>query len=512
MAQIPAVVLSLLYSVRRRLRVAWLVAALQWLAPGIAVATLVVVLVGRVRPWVWPERVALGFPLAALVVMAIAATIIRIPLHAAALVADRGFDTRDTFSTALDVDNGAFTDRIHARACALAANRRGRDALALRLLVRRLAFAALVAAAAIGLALVDNPQDRVRVQQSSDAAAVQAAADNLRAEAAALAERATNAAERAVADELTSAANELDRTTELTKAEEILRRTEANFAQQVPHDVLAAKAATKGLARSLAGEPLAGGTASGTAQQFTDAAASLQEATPAQQQDLAERLSELAESQRVGDPATAQALAGAAAALKAGDTRTASSQLRAAAAAANATAAKVAAAQAARTGGAAAANAAGKLPGSGKGAGAGTGAGTGAGAGTGTGLGSGNPSGNVSGGGSGGGQPGQGGAGTSGGTSGQGPSSGEIPQLGDVNLPVGSDGEQINAGGTPTGEPGEIVGKGDGPTQGGSVRTPVSNVLPTYTAQALDALNRGAVAPTDRTLVTNYFDELAGQT
>ena len=75
--------------------------------------------------------------------------------------------------------------------------------------------------------------------------------------------------------------------------------------------------------------------------------------------------------------------------------------------------------------------------------------------------------------------------------------------------PASNDGEILNAGGSANGKPGEVVGKGDGATQGGTVTVAVADVLGSYRAQALDALDRSVVSPADRNLVTAYFDRLA---
>jgi hypothetical protein len=74
---------------------------------------------------------------------------------------------------------------------------------------------------------------------------------------------------------------------------------------------------------------------------------------------------------------------------------------------------------------------------------------------------------------------------------------------------VGAD-DQVQVSGTGEGE-GRTVGRADGPTQDGVRRTPVADVLPAYTAQATEALDRAAVPPSVRDLVRAYFDALAGK-
>ena len=93
---------GLLRRVRRRLRLTWFVAVAQWLGPAIAVAALVVVALGFVRPWSWPEPAALVLAGGSVVAIALAALIVRITPAVAARAADRGLATHDAIATALD--------------------------------------------------------------------------------------------------------------------------------------------------------------------------------------------------------------------------------------------------------------------------------------------------------------------------------------------------------------------------------------------------------------------------
>jgi hypothetical protein len=52
--------LALLAAVRRRLRLAWGVATAELVAPVVAGVALMLVVVGRFRPWSWPEPAALA--------------------------------------------------------------------------------------------------------------------------------------------------------------------------------------------------------------------------------------------------------------------------------------------------------------------------------------------------------------------------------------------------------------------------------------------------------------------
>lgn len=530
MTAVTPEVQQLLVGVRRRLRISWSVATFYWLAPAVALVALLLVLVGRIRPWWWPEPAAVAAVAPAVAGIAAAAVLQRISLRRAALAADRSLRTHDAFSTALELEAkgvaGPFAQRVAVRAGELASRSTSREAIRFPRPGRRVGAGAAIGGVALLLALLANPQDAIRRTRATEQRAIEALADELETERAALAERATTDGERAVLDELTATATELRAAEDLTQAEEILRRASSDLSAQVPADLLAAKAASKGLAHNLEARPLGGGGGS-VASQLAEAAAGLDQLSPEEREALAERLAELAESQRVGDPTLAKELAAAASAVSSGDTGKAAASLQSAANAAAATQARVANGETAR----AAANAAtasanranqaraqgqGKGQGAGQGAGQGQGQGQGAGQGEGQGQGQGqgsgggSPSGVVSGQGSGTGGRSQGGQGRPGGQAEAGPASAEKPQLGDLNLPPeATDGETMNAGGTPTGDPGEVVGKGDGPTQGGTVTVAVSDVLPSYRDQALDAIDRTAVSPADRQLVTDYFDQLA---
>src|SRR5207253_459461 len=111
-------------------------------APAIAATVLAFVLVGRVRPWAWPEQAALLLVAAAVPVLAVAGVARRVPPGVAARAADRGLETGDAFATALELDagrlpDGPLADRVRRRAAALAAGRRAGDAVRFRLEGRR---------------------------------------------------------------------------------------------------------------------------------------------------------------------------------------------------------------------------------------------------------------------------------------------------------------------------------------------------------------------------------------
>ncbi len=68
---------DLLAGVRRRLRLAWGVATAQWIAPAVAGLALALVLAGRMRPWAWPEPVAVGLAVVAVAALVVAALVVK---------------------------------------------------------------------------------------------------------------------------------------------------------------------------------------------------------------------------------------------------------------------------------------------------------------------------------------------------------------------------------------------------------------------------------------------------
>jgi hypothetical protein len=397
------------------------------------------------------------------------------------------------------------------------------------------------------LAATHSPQDEARERRAAERAAVSSVSEWLAEEARRLAASPTEL-DRAVGAQLDELATALQETDDLEAAVEALRRAEEELAAEVGADLLARKAATQGLDRSLAEDPLSAGGQGDAAEQLHQAAAGLEDLDAAERAELAERLEQLAGAQELGAPEVAEALHAAAGALQAGDARGAASQLdRAAAAHAESSAAvnqqQAAAAAAARAGearrgleeagqaGADAAQGSGDgqgraqgqgqqgqgqgQPGQGQGQGQGQqgqgqqgqgqpGQGQGQ---QGQGGGGGNPRGPVAGGG-GSGNQGQGGTGRPSGGSG---GNGDEPVEGSVfdPPPFGAGDEIAVGGGTGAGD-GRTVGVEDGQTAGGAARVPVADVIDRYAEQATTAVDRPGVPPSVRDLVRAYFEQLAG--
>jgi hypothetical protein len=521
---------TLVSRVRTRLRWAWIVATLQWIAPLVATVGMLLVLTGRVRPWAWPERVALAVTVLALALVLLWAVALRIPRRVAAIATDVGLDTRDAFTTELEIDeHHPFAEAVRSRAAAIASGRHAGEAVPLRWRSRRLLATAAIGGGAIALALAPNHQDEVRAREAREQATLDAIADEVEEHADELEARpAPTAAELAAAEELRSLAEELRRADDLAEAEELARQAEAALRAAVPIDQLAKKTAARGLERSLSEHPLPGVPSNELAdaqQQLAAAADAVDGMTNAEREALAQRLEQLAEGQRLGDPDAASALDDAARALRSGATSEARASLGEAARAAGRTADSVssgetsqqAAAVAARAANRARDAASGRGDGDGDGQGDGDGDGDGDGQGNGAGGGQGgkgqgaqgSPSGNVAGAqdGTGNGQGGQGSSPNAGDSSGE-----DGPDLSGDGDATDGDGPQIDVGGTPTGDdPGDTVGVGDGPTQSGSARARSTQLPEEYRQRATQALGSAAIPPQLRDVITRYFDCLAGR-
>ncbi|HZI38099.1 MAG TPA: hypothetical protein VFF24_07315, partial [Acidimicrobiia bacterium] len=313
----------LLLAVRRRLRLAWALATGQLFAPLLAVLLVLLVVVARLRPWTWPEPVALVLGAIALPALVAAALLLRVSPVVAARAADRGLETGDAFSTALELDSGRLpdgplADRVRARAALLASGRRAADAVRLRFEPRRLALSGVLVLVAVGLAVLPNHQDDVRRRRVAEQELAKQEAEALRKAAQALPTGADGKKSEA-AKALEALARELERSSDLEKAKKAVEAAAAKLATSLDPNFLSQKAALKGLERALGTRPLPGAAGS-AAEQLRQTASQLAGLTPEQRKALADRLASLAATQTAGNPDAAQALSQAASSLRAGDT------------------------------------------------------------------------------------------------------------------------------------------------------------------------------------------------
>lgn len=548
----------LLRAIRRRLRLAWALDTVQLLAPVVAVTALVLVGLSWITPWSVPgERVALVIAIAAVVLVVVFALALRLPDRIVARAADRGLRTKDAFSTALEIpaDIVPFGDKIRERAVRLASGSRARDAVTLPWRRRPVVLAAALTPIVLALALTTSPQDDRRAEDERNRAAIDDAIDEIDDASEEISERpeATEALEQL--DELTG---ELAQTNDPAEAEELLREAAAELDRGRDPEALAERAATQGLESSVASEPLPGSDSStGASEQFEQLAGELDAMTPEEMAAAAERLDDLAATQEAGDPQAAAALAEAAEAMRSGNATAAAAALGEAAAAHASASASASATAALGEASAVAGQAADGLSGGGdpncrpetapgssvpeeledlpvcntSGSGDGNGDGNGSGSASGSGSGSGSGGGGAGGGGGGGSGGGSGGSGSGtiggvnsdgSGASGQGgqgqaadsqstngQSSDQAPDLDTVFDPAhGSGGDQLTVGGGAGAGDGGTIGTNDGPTNDGASRVNIAESVTDYAQEATSALDGAIVAPSDRELVTDYFDEL----
>jgi len=524
--------------VRRRLRLAWLADIAQTAAPFAAAGIAVVAFLDWVtgRP-VFDVR-AIGVVIAVVVVsLLIRAATIRISDWDAARSAERRLGLKDVLTTSLEFNDD--TDPLHRQiqrhaGHAVASSAAGR-AIPIPAHPDRLGKAAVLAVGALILSLLPTP---------GSSAGASTETQGVLAEEAAAVEQLADAVEKAaldnsdeVGDELRQLAEEIRNSESLEEALRALDRTEKQLEAGLDPRFLSQKAAIQGLSRELALRPLANDAPLDAASQLEALADQLEDLSPQELTALADRLEDLAAAQAAGNAGLANDLNTAASALASGSPTGAADALRSAAAnqrtglgdarqtqAINETLAALERVGA-RLGTAAnptqvaqgtgAGEGQGQTPGEGEGSGEGSGAGAGAGQGQGSGQGGqpGGGAGEISGV-----RGGTGGAGGQGGQGTVGSGSGDIDEARDVatssvfdpiveaastdQLQVGIDGG--------TGD-GAIIGQGDAPTEAGQALVPYTQDLPTYLADAADALAQLQLPPSLRDIVRSYFDHLAEQ-
>lgn len=524
-----------LRSVRRRLRLAWLAETAQAVAPFATGALALLAL----ADWLVPQRLtnltALGLVAAtATLGLLVRALTIRITDWDAARAAERSLRLRDVLTTSLEFNNASdpMHRHIQKRAANAISSAKPKRAVPIPSHPDRLARATGFAAAAAILALLpalggsSGASDAIQAILEEEAVAVEQIADAV--------ERADIENNDDISRELRELAAEIRNSESLDHALRALDRTERQLEAGADPRFLSQKAAIQGLSRELALRPLAGGAPLDAASQLEAIAEELADKSPEELAALRDRLQELAAAQSSGNPGLANDLASAASALANRSTLGARDALNSAAAsqrsglgearqtqALNETLAaldRIAARLGAGGNPSQLAQGAGSGEGTGQGQGAGQGAGQGSGRGTGQGAGQGQ-------GGQGGGSPtgqisgvrgGEGGAGGQGGEGTVGPGGEAIDDPRDVATssvfqPIleGNTADQVQVGIDGGSGQGSIVGRADAPTQAGESLVPYTQNLPTYLAEAADALARMQLPPSLRDIVRNYFDLLA---
>ena len=487
--------------VRRRIRLAWLVAAAQRWAPAASGTALVLVLASRLVSWPWLGLAALLVGTGTVVALMVRCLTLPVSVEAAARSADRALATNDALSTSLQFAGlaGAFGDGIRARADAAARRGDVRVAIPMRVRWRPPLAVAAASLAAVGVALFIDPASQVVSPRDIERAALAEEAEGLRARAEELAGNPLASPDQAaLAEQLQQLVEQLEQATDLDAGLAALEQARSELEASVSDYFLAEKSAVQGLNRSLEARPLAEGQG-GAAAQLEALGEALAGLSDQERAALAERLEALSVTQTAGNPVAAGALAAAGEALASGDLGQAAAALGEAAAAQQAGEASLLD-QTARV------NTADLLGDASARLESGQGQGQGQGQGPGQGQGAGMPSGSVAGASGGTGQ-GRGGQGTASGR-------GDSTVTGDSSAPTvwvpGGATDEQRVGGTSTSDESSIIGQGQALTGTSGARVPVDSVLSDYLDEAVESLDRGQVPPASRALVQRYFDIIAG--
>ena len=508
--------------VRRRIRLAWLAATAQQLAPYLGLLVVILFFVDWLTDWDAAPAfslAAVGGLAAALIVGALA---LRITDWDASRAAERGLAARDALTTALEFNDPQ--DEVHkaiqAEADAIAAGSDPSAAIPVKPKPERLRQLGMALAVALVLAFIppfgDSPALSVDVET-----ALEKEAEQLEEIAEAIEAQDLEKKEE-LAEELRRLAEELRAAQNLEEALDALEDSEKRLDALKDPNALAQKAAVQGLASDLALRPLVDGTSLDASSQLEELAQQLDQLSEPELRALEDRLRDLAASQAAGNPDLASQLSEAAASLEAGNLAAASQALSEAAASQRQGVSQARGQQAISEVQGALSATSSRLsgegtpgdPSGGSGEGQGgegqQGAQGGSGSGQGGQGGSAGPGGQISDVAPGSGDAsGQGGQGTVG--AGSGDDHGTAVDTNSVYDPAvtgpAADLLQVHISGG--GTLGDITGVKDTQTQEGEAIVPYATVLPQYLNEAADALAALRLPPGMRTIVQSYFDRLA---
>jgi len=516
------------------MRLAWLSATAQRFAPYLGLALILILALQWSTPFADGWLVAAGLVGTFLLALIIIASAIRITDWDASRAAERGLAARDALTSALEFDDP--DDDVHRliqiRAEHLVERSDPSRAIPFRADGSRLRQSGMTAALALLIGLLP-PLGSSTALSADIEAALDAEAAQIEKLAAAVAAADVETSDEIIA-ELERLAQELRDAESLEQALQSLDDADTRLAAKLDPAFLSQKAAVQGLARDLALRPLADGAPLDAASQFDHLAESLSSLSDPERAALADRLSDLAESQAAGNPELSGHLADASRALDEGDLSEARISLEEAARqqrtgfdqlggqqalvetsraldGARTRLSEEGAGQSGLADGGQGEDGQGQ-PGEGQGSGQGqSGDGQGQGAGVG-------------------GQPQDGAAGEITGVApGDGSASGDGGQ-GRIGADVGQDhgtdvetaevfapidegalADLVQVGIDGGAGEGDIVGRADGLTQRGESIVPYAQVLPEYLNEAADALGELRLPPSMRSIVQAYFDLLAAE-
>ena len=318
--------------IRRRIRVAWLSATAQQLAPYLGLIIVGMLLFDWLTRWnngvVFSLLAVAGFTVA----LAIGAVSKRISAWDVARAAERGLNARDAFTTALEFDDPS--DEIHrtiqTEADEIAAGSSPAEAIPLKARPDRLRRFGLALGIAVALALIP-PLGGSQALSIDVQTALEAEAEELERIADAIEAQDLEHKEE-LAEELRRLAEELRAAQTLDEALESLDKSETRLDALKDPNALAQKAAVQGLASDLALRPLVDGTSLDASTQLEELAQQLDQLSEPELRALQDRLNDLAASQAAGNPDLASQLSEAASDIGSGDLAAASQALSDAAA------------------------------------------------------------------------------------------------------------------------------------------------------------------------------------
>ena len=526
--------------IRVRMRLVWLTATAQRYGPYVGLAIVVTMAVDWMTSFERGFEVSAGILTAFLLALVLRAAILRITPWDAARAAERGLGARDALTTALEFADDA--DPVHRliqeRAERLAGESRASAAIPIRADGSRLRQLAMAGALALVIGLLP-PLGSTPAMSSDLEGALDDEAERIETIADAVAETDVDTADE-ISEELRNLARELRSAESLEQALQSIEDAESRLGEQVDPSFLSQKAAVQGLARDLALRPLAEDAPLDAGSQFSELAESLDSLSEPERAALADRLSDLAESQSAGNSELSTQLSEAARAVEEGNMSDAARALKQAAAeqqsgldgargqqALTETQRALDGTRTRLSGGAGQQGQQGQgQEGAGQGEGEGQGQGQGQGGSQGTGEGQGEGQGQGAGQG---GDPAGGGGEITGVAPGDGDASGQ-GQAGSIGAGDGQDHGtdvetanvfspldegsladlvQVDIGGG-TGE-GDVIGEAEGPTARGESVVPYAQVLPEYLNQAADAMGELQLPPSMRSIVQSYFDLLANE-
>lgn len=526
--------------IRARMRLVWLTATAQRYAPYVGLAIVVAMATDWMTSFERGLEVSAGTLAAFLLALVLRAATLRITPWDAARAAERGLGARDALTTALEFTDDA--DPMHRliqeRAERLADESRASAAIPIRADGSRLRPLAMAGALALIIGLLP-PLGSTPAMSSDLDAALDDEADRIETIADAVEETEVDTSDEII-EELRNLAQELRGAESLEQALQSIEDAESRLGEQADPNFLSQKAAVQGLARDLAVRPLAEDAPLDAGSQFSELSESLDSLSEPERAALADRLSDLAESQSAGNSELSTQLSEAARAVEEGDMSEAARALDQAATEQQSGLDGARGQQALTETQRALEGTKTRLSGEGagqqgqeeqgqEGDGEGQGQSQGEGQGTGEGQGEGQGEGGQGQGAGQGGDPAGGGGEITGVAPGEGDASGQ-GQQGSIGAgdgqDHGTDVETANVfspldegslsdllqvdieGGTGDGD---VIGEAEGPTARGESVVPYAQVLPEYLNQAADALGELQLPPSMRGIVQSYFDLLANE-